>query len=225
MYPLNAIKSSNSSGIYFPTWYHELFFASAPVWGSPSPYLSSGLSIYITATLSPILKSVWAALPDPHWRAAMEEEYATLMSNSTWDLVPRPRDANVIIGKWIFKHKFKADGTLERYKSRWVLRRFTQRPDINYDETFNTVVKLATVRTVLSLALSRDWLVHQLDVKNAFFHGTLTETLYCTQLTRFFDHVQLDLVCHLNKSLYVLKQAPRVWYNRFASYLLSLGYV
>jgi hypothetical protein len=47
----------------------------------------------------------------------MEEEYATLMSNSTWDLVPRPRDANIVIGKWIFKHKLKADGTLERYKS------------------------------------------------------------------------------------------------------------
>jgi hypothetical protein len=81
------------------------------------------------------------------------------------------------------------------------------------------------VHTVLSLALSRDWLVHQLDVKNAFFHGTLTEMLYCTQLTRFFDPVQSDLVCRLNKSLYGLKQAPRAWYNRFASYLLSLGYV
>jgi hypothetical protein len=51
----------------------------------------------------------------------MEEEYATLMSNCTWDLVPHPRDVNVVTDKWIFKHKFNVDGTLERYKVRWVL--------------------------------------------------------------------------------------------------------
>jgi hypothetical protein len=81
--------------------------------------------LYIAATLSPISESVHATLTDPHWRAAMEEEYAALMSNGTWDLVPLPRGANVVTGKWIFKHKFKADGTLERYKARLVLHGFT----------------------------------------------------------------------------------------------------
>jgi hypothetical protein len=80
--------------------------------------------LYVAATLSPIPKSVWAALANPHWQAAMEEEYTTLMSNGTWNLVPRPCGANVVTDKWIFKHKFKADGILERYKARWVLRRF-----------------------------------------------------------------------------------------------------
>jgi hypothetical protein len=65
------------------------------------------------------------------------------------------------------------------------------------------------VHTVLSLTLSRDWLIHQLDVKNAFLHGTLTETVYCTHPTGFFDPAQPDLVCRLNKLLYGLKQAPR----------------
>jgi hypothetical protein len=83
----------------------------------------------------------------------MEEEYAALKSNGTWDLVPRPPGANVVTGKWIFMHKFNADGTLSRYKARWVLRGFTQRPGIYYDETFSPVVKPATVRTVLSLWL------------------------------------------------------------------------
>jgi hypothetical protein len=67
--------------------------------------------------------------------------------------------------------------------------------------------------------------VHHLDVKNAFLHGMLTETVYYTQHTEFFDTSQPDLVCCLNKSLYGLKQAPQVWYNRFATYLLSLGFV
>jgi histone deacetylase 1/2 len=85
----------------------------------------------------------------------MEEEFTALQLNKTWDLVPRPAGTNIVSGKWIFKHKFNADGTLERYKARWVLRGFTQRPGIDFDETFSPVVKPATVRTVLSLALSR----------------------------------------------------------------------
>ncbi|XP_066375252.1 uncharacterized mitochondrial protein AtMg00810-like [Miscanthus floridulus] len=131
--------------------------------------------------ISPVPSSVRDALSDPHWRRTMEEEYAALLVNQTWDLVPRPPGSNVVTGKWIWTHKRRADGTLERYKARWVLRGFTQRPGVDYDETFSPVVKPATVRTVLSLALSRSWPVHQLDVKNAFLHGTLTETVYYSQ--------------------------------------------
>ena len=71
----------------------------------------------------------------------MEEEYAALPANQTWDLVPRPSGGNVVTGKWIWTHKRRADGTLERYKARWVLRGFTQRPGVDYDETFSPVVK------------------------------------------------------------------------------------
>jgi hypothetical protein len=80
---------------------------------------------------------------------------------------------------------------------------------VDYDKTFSLVVKPATVRTVLSLTLSRSWLVHQLDVKNAFLHGTLTETVYCSQQAGFVDSSCPDMVYRLNKSLYGLKQAPR----------------
>ncbi|WVZ81045.1 hypothetical protein U9M48_028472 [Paspalum notatum var. saurae] len=125
---------------------------------------------------------------------------------------------------------FPANGSLSTssvltYKARWVLRGFTQRPGIDYAETFSRVVKPATVRTVLSLALSWQWPVHQLDVKNAFLHGTLTKTVYCVQPSGFEDSAHPDYVCRLNKSLYGLKQAPRAWYSRFAAYLLSIGFV
>jgi hypothetical protein len=100
---------------------------------------------------------------------------------------------------------------MERYKARYVLRGFNQCPGVNYDETFSPVVKPATIWTVLTLALARDWPVHQLDVRNAFLHGTLTETVYCTQPIGFVDPAQPDLVCKLNKSLYSLKQVPRAW--------------
>jgi hypothetical protein len=155
----------------------------------------------------------------------MEEEYAALLANHTWDLVPCPPGTNVVTGKWLFRHKLTSDGSLDRYKARWVLRGFTQRPGVDYDETFSPVVKFATVRAVLSLALSRDWAIHQLDVKNAFLHGTLTETVYCSQPIGFVDADRPDLVCRLNRSLYGLKQAPRAWYSRFATYLASIGFV
>jgi len=182
-------------------------------------------AFHASTPLSPIPKTVRSALADPNWRCAMEEEFDALMANDTWTLVPRPAGTNLVIGKWIYRHKFHADGSLDRYKARWVLRGFTQRPGIDYDETFSPVVKPATVRTVLSLALSQDWPIHQLDVKNAFLHGTLSETVYCSQPTGFVDSAHPSHVCKLNKSLYGLKQAPRAWYSRFASHLLVLGFV
>ncbi|GKE23986.1 ribonuclease H-like domain-containing protein, partial [Tanacetum coccineum] len=76
---------------------------------------------------------------------------------------------------WLFKHKFHADGSLSRYKARLVANGRNQQHG-NYDETFSPVVKLATIRTILSFVVSRDWPIHQLDAKNAFLHGHLSDT-------------------------------------------------
>uniref|UniRef100_A0A453DCC7 Reverse transcriptase Ty1/copia-type domain-containing protein n=2 Tax=Aegilops tauschii subsp. strangulata TaxID=200361 RepID=A0A453DCC7_AEGTS len=86
----------------------------------------------------------------------MQVEYRALMENATWRLVPRPPGVNVVTGKWLFRHKFKADGSLERYKARWVLRGFSQRPGVDFDETFSPVVKAATIRVVLTIAATRN---------------------------------------------------------------------
>jgi hypothetical protein len=82
------------------------------------------LTLVATTSSSPpsaILTSVRTVLANPNWRAAMEEEYGALMSNRTWELVPRPRGSNVVTDKWVFTHKFLSDGTFDRYKARWVL--------------------------------------------------------------------------------------------------------
>jgi hypothetical protein len=107
----------------------------------------------------------------------MEEEYEALLSNSTWDLVQRPSRANVVSGNCIFKHKLKANDSLNRYKARWIIWGFTQHPGVDYNKTFSPVIKPATVCTVLTLAVSKGWPMHQLDIKNAFLHGTLFETI------------------------------------------------
>jgi hypothetical protein len=149
----------------------------------------------------------------------MQEEIDVLMANRTWELIPRPSKCNIVTSKWVFRHKTRADGTLERYKARWVVRGFTQRPGIDFAETFSPVVKPASIRTILAIAASRSWPVHQLDVKNAFLHGILDEQVFSLQPAGFVDYVY-----KLSKSLDGLKQVPRAWFHRFTEVARSLGF-
>ncbi|WVZ82501.1 hypothetical protein U9M48_029756 [Paspalum notatum var. saurae] len=189
------------------------------------PKQFTNLHAHTTKTpISPIPTTYRNALKDPNWHYAMQEEFNALMKNNTWCLVPKPAGANVISGKWIFRHKLNPDGSLARYKARWVVRGFKQEHGVDYEETFSPVIKPATIRTVLSVATSAAWPIHQLDVKNAFLHGNLSETVYCDQPSGFQDPSKLSYVCKLNKSLYGLKQAPRTWFLRFKNYLHKLGF-
>ncbi|GKA76033.1 ribonuclease H-like domain-containing protein [Tanacetum coccineum] len=130
-----------------------------------------------TFLISHIPKNPSDALKDPQWRNAMYDEYNALVKNSMWLLVLRPACVNMVRFMWLFKHKFHADGTLRRYMARLVANGSSQQLGVNFDETFSPVVKPATIRTVLSLVVSGKWPIHQLDVKNAFLNGDLSETV------------------------------------------------
>ena len=82
-----------------------------------------------------------STLADPNWRAAMADEFQALMDNGTWRLVPRPSDANVVTGRWLWKVKYNSDGTLSKHKARWVARGYNQQPGVDYNETFSPIVK------------------------------------------------------------------------------------
>ena len=154
------------------------------------------------------------ALSIPHWRTAMETEFSALKANGTWNLVPPVHGVNLIDSRWIFKVKLHADGTIERYKARLVAKGFKQRYGLDYEETFSPVVKPATVRHLLTLALSRGWHLRQLDIQNAFLNGFLDEQVYMRQPPGFADPDKPDHYCQLVRSLYGLKQAPRAWHSR-----------
>ncbi|WVZ95801.1 hypothetical protein U9M48_041519 [Paspalum notatum var. saurae] len=182
------------------------------------------MDLSASAAISPIPRTYREALADPNWYSAMLDEYKALMANNTWSLVPRVAGANVVTGKWLFRHKLNPDGSLARYKARWVVRGCSQQAGVDYGETLSPVIKPATIRTVLSLAVSEDWPIHQLDVKNAFLHGTLTETVLAQQPSGFVGPSYPKHVCRLNKSLYGLKQAPRTWFLRFTNFLFTMGF-
>ncbi|GJX55740.1 ribonuclease H-like domain-containing protein [Tanacetum coccineum] len=175
-------------------------------------------------TSSPIPKSPFDALRDPNWKQAMCDEYKALIDNKTWVLVPRLPNVNIVHSMLLYKHKYNVDGSLSRYKARLVANGRSQQQGIDCDETFSHVVKPATIRTVLSLAVSRQWPIHQLDVKKSFLHGHLTETVYMHQPPGFTDSAHSDYVCLLQKSLYGLKQAPRAWFQRFSSYAIRASF-
>ncbi|KAJ0435806.1 putative RNA-directed DNA polymerase [Helianthus annuus] len=154
----------------------------------------------------------------------MEEEFNALNKNATWTLVPRPTHANVVGSKWIFRTKFRADGSIERYKARLVAQGFSQIPGLDYCHTFSPVVKATTVRTVLALSIINNWHLHQLDVNNAFLHGHLTENVFMEQPKGFIDPQFPSHVCKLKKAIYGLKQAPRAWFHRLSLFLLNNGF-
>jgi hypothetical protein len=163
-------------------------------------------------------------LSTPHWKAVMDDEYSALLQNKTWRLVPPQPGQNLIDCKWVYKIKYKADGSVDRYKARLVAKGSKHRICIDYVDTFSPVVKTATICLILSLATSQDWDLHQVDVKNAFLHGILEEEVYMKQPPGFSNLEFLSYHCKLDKALYGLKQAPRAWYSRLSDKLRSLGF-
>jgi histone deacetylase 1/2 len=185
---------------------------------------TDGTVRYGCLTASGELQSLDEALNSRDWKLAMDAEYNALIDNKTWHLVPPKRGINVIDCKWVYKVKRKSDGSLDRYKARLVAKGFRQRYGIDYEDTFSPVVKPATIRTILFVAVSRGWSLRQLDVQNAFLHGYLEEDVYMKQPPGYEDKSKSEYICKLDKALYGLKQAPRVWHSRLSSKLCQLGF-
>jgi len=126
--------------------------------------------------------------------------------------------------RWVYKVKYKAYGTLERYKARLVAQGFTQTEGVDFFETFSPIAKLTSVRFLLFVVVANNWFLRQLDMDNAFLHGDLHEEVYMKPPPSMLIS-DPSLVWKLQKSLYGLKQASRLWNQKLTSALLQLGYV
>jgi hypothetical protein len=133
------------------------------------------------------------------------------------------RGSQVVTSKWIYKIKHAVDSSIEKYKARFVARDFSQKEGVDYDETFSPVSRYTSIRTIFSITAVMDWILHQMGVKIAFLNGVIEEEVYIKQPQGFEVHGRESHVCRLKKSLYGLKQEPKVWYSRIDGYLMSLG--
>ncbi|PKU66662.1 Retrovirus-related Pol polyprotein from transposon TNT 1-94 [Dendrobium catenatum] len=159
-----------------------------------------------------------------HWRSAMSQEFQALQSQGTWELVPSAPHQNVLGCKWTFRTKYNSDGSIARYKARLVALGYKQEFGLDYTETFSPVAKIPTFRILILLALHNRWPMHQLDISNAFLHGSLHETVYMKQPIGFTDATHPNHVCKLNKALYGLKQSPRQWFATLTGFLHTQGF-
>ncbi|UYV80233.1 hypothetical protein LAZ67_18002105 [Cordylochernes scorpioides] len=154
-----------------------------------------------------------------HWENAMLEEIQNMYSHQVWELVPRPVNAKVVKSKWVFK--ISKDQENKTYKARLVAMGYNQIPGRDYNESFSPVIKNATLRTILSMAATKDSVIKLFDVKAAYLNGNIENTIFMEQPAGFVQ--DRNKVCKLNKSIYGLPQSGRSWYEKFSQVLHDCG--
>ncbi|KAL0844254.1 hypothetical protein Bca101_017500 [Brassica carinata] len=158
------------------------------------------------------------------WREAMDEEIRSIERNQTWELSILPEGAKCIGVKWIYKTKLNENGEVSKYKARLVAKGYSQEHGVDYTEVYAPVARMDTIRTLISTAARKGWIIYQLDVKSAFLYGILEEDVFIQQPKGFVISGEEDKVYKLHKALYGLKQAPRAWFSRIGEYFAKAGF-
>ncbi|HEV7736056.1 MAG TPA: reverse transcriptase domain-containing protein, partial [Chlamydiales bacterium] len=161
------------------------------------------------------------------WKAAYQEEMASLKKHDVWTLIPRhqvPKGRKIIKSKPCFIRKKDENRKVVRHKVRVVAKGFTQVAGVDFNETFASVARMESMRTLLHVGAIQDWEIHQMDVKTAFLHGELEEELFMEQPEGMKEPGKEDWVAVLNKSLYGLRQAGRRWAKKLQKSMIEEGF-
>ena len=175
----------------------------------------------ITTSVEP--NSFAEPMKNDQWKDAKKREIQALEENKTWTVEPLPLGKRAIGCKWVYKIKYNADETIERYKGCLVILGNKQVEGIDYTKTFAPVAKMVTIRTFLVVAGAKNWELHQMDVHNAFLHGDLEEEVYMHMPLGFYSN-KPRMVCCLKKSLYGLRHAPCYWFAKLVNALKGFGF-
>jgi hypothetical protein len=154
----------------------------------------------------------------------MYEELENFERNQVWELVGPPTNCKPIETKLVWKNKEGENGEVVRNKSRLVAKGYSQKEEIDYEETFAPVTRLEAIRILLAFSVAKGFRLYQMDVKSAFLNGFLEEEVYVRQPPGFVSVEFSHRVYKLRKALYGLKQAPRAWYGRLRGFLFSKGF-
>jgi transposase InsO family protein len=164
------------------------------------------------------------ALKDAGWRAAMDDEFMSLIGRGTWEVVDRPKNRKVISSKWVFALKRDESGVVVRKKARFVARGFSQVPGVDYGESYAPVVEPAVLRLCMAYAAKLGKKMRMIDFKCAFLNGILMEIIYLEQPKGYEEGDPETKVLLLKKAIYGLVQSALRWYLRFASEAKKMGF-
>ena len=109
--------------------------------------------------------------------------------------------------KWIFKRKLNADGSIDKYNARLVVKGYKQKEGVDYFDTYSPVTRITSIWMLIAIAVLHNQKIHQMDVKTAFLNGELNEEIYMEQLEGFIVLGQEKKVCRLVISLWIKAMA------------------
>jgi hypothetical protein len=155
------------------------------------------------------------------WKEAAQNEFDNLIKMGTWRLTTKPSERKAISSKWVFSIKAKADGSIDKFKARLVVKGFSQRPGIDFDETFCPVAHTESQRLLLAIAVKLKLKLRQADVVSAFLNGEIDAEIFMKQPEGFEDSNLPDHVCLLQKGLYGLKQAGHLWNKKLDKFITT----
>lgn len=164
------------------------------------------------------LKEALSSSNAEEWQRAVNEEYASLQENDSWEEVDLPPNRKLLNCKWVFKLKLDKDGNISRYKARLVAKGYCQEKGIDYNETFSPVVRYESLRFLLA---DLNFEIDQMDAITAFLQGDLLEDIYIKYPEGYES--KNGKVLKLKKSLYGLKQSPRMWNCKLSQALKKFG--
>ncbi|KAL0386219.1 UNVERIFIED_CONTAM: Retrovirus-related Pol polyprotein from transposon RE2 [Sesamum radiatum] len=159
------------------------------------------------------------------WFEAMKFEMDSMGSNQVWTLVDPPKGTRPVGCKWVYKRKLGADREVTAFKARLVAKEYTQRPGVDFEETYSPVAMAKSVRILLAIAAWYDYEIWQMDVKTGFLNGFVEEEIFVDQPEGFTAVGEEQKVCHLQRSICGLKQASRSWNTRFDEVIRSYDFI
>ena len=159
-----------------------------------------------------------------HFSDAEDDEINSFSELDVWELVEKPKGANVVGTKWVYDVKINPDGSINRYKARLVAQGFSQKEGIDFTETFAPTMHIKTLRLLLTIAARNNIVARVYDISTAFLHACLDEEVYVKQPPGHVVKGKENYVYKLKKAMYGLKNAPKAFSDHFMNILSDAGF-
>ncbi|XP_070003048.1 uncharacterized protein [Nicotiana sylvestris] len=217
-------KNLVSTSLLVKNGFKCVFVSDKVVVSKNEIYVGKGYLMKGLFKLNVMVVDIMSSSDSAFWKEAVNSEIQSILDNHTWELVNLPPGNKPLGSKWIFKRKIKTDGTIDKYKTRLVVKGYRKKEGRDYFDTYSPVTRITSIRVLVVLTVVYGLEIHQMDVKTAFLNGELEEEIYMEQPEGFVVPGKEKKVCKLVKSLYGLKQVPKQWHAKFDQTMLANGF-